>query len=247
MALDNPRDRAVQRMFDRIAARYDLLNRVISFRLDNRWRKQAIREVSAGKNPVILDLGCGTGDLTFAAAQSLCGNGRGGHIIGLDFSLAMLQRARQKKSRAPHGGIAEFVLGSALFSPFRGHVFDGVMSAFVLRNVSDLSVFFADAYRVLKPGGRFVSLDMFPPSQSWLSGLYAFYFYRVVPWIGGLLARDRAAYRYLSESVRQFYSPETVADIIRGSGFERVKVRKFLKGAVCMHTAEKPGSNATPG
>lgn len=244
MALDNPRDRAVQRMFDRIAERYDLLNRVISFRLDNRWRKQAIREVSVGKNPVILDLGCGTGDLTFAAAQALRGNGR---IVGLDFSLAMLQRAQQKKSRAPQGGIAEFVRGSALFSPFRGHVFDGVMSAFVLRNVSDLSVFFADAYRVLKPGGRFVCLDMFPPSKSWLSGLYAFYFYRVVPRIGGLLARDRVAYRYLSESVRQFYSPETVADIIGGCGFERVKVRKFLKGAVCMHTAEKLGSNATPG
>jgi demethylmenaquinone methyltransferase/2-methoxy-6-polyprenyl-1,4-benzoquinol methylase len=243
MVADNVRDRAVQRMFDRIARRYDLLNRVISFRLDERWRKQAIRQVSIGENPVILDLGTGTGDLSFAAAKSLCGHGR---IVGLDFSFAMLRRAREKKSRARHGKKTEFVLGSALLSPFRAHVFDGVMTAFVLRNVSDLSIFFADAHRVLKPGGRFVSLDMFPPSKTWLSFLYRLYFYRLVPRIGGLLARDQSAYRYLSESVRQFHSPEVVSEMIRRSGFERVTVKKFLNGAVCMHTAEKSAPRATP-
>jgi demethylmenaquinone methyltransferase/2-methoxy-6-polyprenyl-1,4-benzoquinol methylase len=243
MVVNNPRDRAVQRMFDRIAGRYDLLNRVISLRLDKRWRNQAIREVTAGKNPLILDLGTGTGDLAFAAAQSLRGDAR---IIGLDFSLAMLNRARQKKSLAPHGDNAEFVLGSALLSPFRGDAFDGVMTAFVLRNVSDLAVFFADAYRVLKPGGKFVSLDMFPPTKTWFSALYAVYFYRLVPRLGGLLARDADAYRYLSDSVRQFDSPEAIADIIRGCGFERVKVKKFLTGAVCMHSAQKLGSRREP-
>jgi demethylmenaquinone methyltransferase/2-methoxy-6-polyprenyl-1,4-benzoquinol methylase len=242
MTLDNSRDRAVQRMFDRIAGRYDLLNRVISFRLDTQWRNHAIREVVVGDHPVILDLGAGTGDLTLAAAKALRGDGR---IVGLDFSLAMLQRARQKKLWALRGERAEFVLGSALLSPFRAGVFDGVMTAFVLRNVSDLSIFFADAYRVLKPGGKFVSLDMFPLSKSWLSGFYGLYFYRLVPWIGRLLAQDHGAYRYLSESVKQFYSPETVADMIRDCGFDRVRVRKFLNGAVCMHSAEKLSSTET--
>jgi demethylmenaquinone methyltransferase/2-methoxy-6-polyprenyl-1,4-benzoquinol methylase len=117
------------------------------------------------------------------------------------------------------------------------------MTAFVLRNVSDLSLFFVQALRVLKPGGKFVSLDMFPPSKSWFSTLYAIYFYRVVPWIGGLLAQDRNAYKYLSESVRQFHSPEVVARLIEQAGFEHVTIQRFLNGAVCMHVAEKQSAS----
>lgn len=229
-------------MFDRIAGRYDLLNRVISFQLDARWRNQAIQTVLTRGDPFILDLGAGTGDLTFTAARATKGMGR---IIGLDFSLPMLRLAQDKKITALHGEKTSFVLGSALVSPFKDAVFDGVMTAFVLRNVSDLSLFFAHALRVLKPGGKFVSLDMFPPSKSWFSILYAFYFYRLVPWIGGLLAHDRTAYKYLSESVRHFHPPETVAYLIEQAGFRRVTVRKFLNGAVCMHVAEK-ASASTP-
>jgi demethylmenaquinone methyltransferase / 2-methoxy-6-polyprenyl-1,4-benzoquinol methylase len=236
-ALDNPRDHAVQSMFDRIAARYDLLNRVISFRLDNRWRAQAIRTLARAPNGLILDLGAGTGDLTFAAANIYRGNTR---VIGLDFSLQMLRRAQQKRLRTPHGDRTRFVLGSALLAPFKDKIFDGVMTAFVLRNVSDLSVFFADSFRVTKCGGRFVSLDMFPPKKNWFSPFYNLYFYTLVPWIGGLLAQDHSAYSYLSRSVRQFHSPETVAALIESAGFKQVAIRKFLNGAVCMHTAEKP-------
>ena len=236
MVSDNPRDYAVQRMFDRIARRYDLLNRVISVRLDTWWRNQAIRTVLGGDHPLILDLGTGTGDLTFAAAKALHGNGR---IIGLDFSPHMLRVAQEKKLCAAHGDKTHFVLGSALLSPFQDAVFDGVMTAFVLRNVSDLSLFFEHAFRVLKSGGKFVSLDMFPPSQGWFSVLYGLYFYRLVPWLGKLLAHDASAYKYLSESVRQFHSPGHIADVLRESGFERVAVRRFLKGAVCMHVGEK--------
>ena len=232
--LNRARDDAVQRMFDRIARRYDLLNRVISFRLYAWWRNHAIRTILTRPDPLILDLGTGTGDLTFTAARS--GAGR---VVGLDFSLPMLRLAQQKRIRALHGERACFVLGSALDSPFKDALFDGVMTAFVLRNVSDLNLFFAHALRVLKPGGRFVSLDMFPPSKSWFSIFYALYFYHLVPWIGGLLARDRNAYQYLSESVRQFHSPETVAHLIEQAGFKQVAVRKFLSGAVCMHVAER--------
>ncbi len=232
----NSRDDAVQSMFDRIAGRYDLLNRVISLRLDHRWRKHAIRAVMPGGNPFILDLGAGTGDLTFAAAKASAGRAT---IIGLDFAPQMLRLAHEKKSRLPHGDKTVFVLGSAMLCPFKDTVFDGVMTAFVLRNVSDLSLFFSHAFRVLKPGGKFVSLDMFPPSKSWFSALYAVYFYRIVPWIGGLLAGDLHAYQYLSESVRHFHPPETIANLITQAGFERVTIRRFLNGAVCLHIAEK--------
>ena len=236
MVTDNPRDYAVQRMFDRIAGRYDLLNRVISFRLDTWWRNQAIRTVLSGDHPLILDLGAGTGDLTFAAAKAVHGNGR---IVGLDFSPHMLRVAQEKQSRAAYGDKTHFVLGSALLPPFQDAVFDGVMTAFVLRNVSNLSLFFGHAFRVLKPGGRFVSLDMFPPSQGWFSALYGFYFYRLMPCLGGLLTHDPSAYKYLSESVRKFHSPGHIADIMRHCGFERVAIRRFLNGAVCIHVAEK--------
>jgi demethylmenaquinone methyltransferase / 2-methoxy-6-polyprenyl-1,4-benzoquinol methylase len=238
-SLDNPRDRAVQAMFDRIAGHYDFLNRVISFRLDSLWRRKAIKEVLQGGEQLILDLGAGTGDLTFTAAKEMRGSAR---IIGLDFSLKMLQLAHAKQRGASQGGKAHFVQGNAMFPPFKDCIFDGVMTAFVLRNVSDLSLFFAHAFRVLKNGGRFVSLDMFPPSKTWFSAFYSVYFYRLVPWIGGLLAHDRRAYRYLAESVENFYSAQKVAELLEQAGFGQVRIRRFLNGAVCMHVAEKLSS-----
>jgi demethylmenaquinone methyltransferase/2-methoxy-6-polyprenyl-1,4-benzoquinol methylase len=234
--LDSPRDRAVQKMFDRIAGRYDLLNRVISFRLDVRWRRRAIRSILTGGNSLLLDIGTGTGDLAFNAVEEARGKAR---VVGLDFSLKMLKLARTKQVAFARGEITAFVMGSAMASPFRDAIFDGAMTAFVLRNVSDLSLLFAEAFRVLKPGAKFVSLDMYPPSASWFSTLYAIYFYRLMPRIGALLSSDRDAYRYLSESVRQFHTPENVEKLIQRAGFANVATRKFMNGAVCMHVAQK--------
>lgn len=236
----HPRDQAVQGMFDRIAGRYDLLNRVISFKLDNWWRKQAIDILIQDNSPRIVDLGTGTGDMIFSAMKSARGHAR---LVGLDFSLNMLQLAHSKRAAQPGLGAAIFVQGSAMASPFKDSSFDGAMSAFVLRNVSDLKIFFSEACRVLKPGGKLVTLDMFPPQQTWFAPFYGLYFYRLVPWIGGLLGGDRPAYRYLSDSVRRFHPPETVSDMIRQAGFARVTCRKFLNGAVCMHIAEKAEAN----
>jgi len=238
----HPRDQAVQGMFDRIAGRYDLLNRVISFKLDNWWRKQAITIVVQGDSPLIVDLGTGTGDMVFSAMKMAHGNAR---FIGLDFSLNMLQLAQAKRADHPNKSLPTFVQGSAMASPLKSACSDGAMSAFVLRNVSDLEVFFAEAYRVLKPGGKLVTLDMFPPQRTWFAPFYCWYFYRLMPWIGGLLAGDRSAYRYLSDSVRSFHPPEVVSDLIRHAGFAQVTVRKFLNGAVCMHIAEKARANTS--
>jgi demethylmenaquinone methyltransferase/2-methoxy-6-polyprenyl-1,4-benzoquinol methylase len=229
-------------MFDRIAGRYDLLNRVISFRMDTFWRDQAIRSVLSGENPLIIDLGTGTGDLAFNAVKLSHGKAR---IIGLDFSLQMVRLARIKRAQVAHGTSTAFVQGSAMAAPLKANTFDGAMTAFVLRNVSDLALFFGEAYRILKPGAGLVSLDMFPPSAGWFSALYSIYFHRAMPWIGGLLSSDRKAYQYLSDSVRQFHSPEAVVKLIEAAGFEDVTIRKFLRGAVCMHRATKPLSVET--
>ena len=236
-ALDDSRDRSVRSMFDRIAGRYDLLNRLISLRLDGYWRNQAIRAAVTGANPQILDLGTGTGDLILKAARQTRGNGT---FIGLDFSLPMLRLARAKRAKALYGDSAAFVMGSAMSAPFKNAMFDSAMTAFVLRNVSDLPLMFTESLRVLKPGGKFVSLDMFPPAASWFARVYSIYFYRLMPRIGGFLSNDQKAYRYLSDSVRQFHSPEQVSQFLQLAGFQQVRLQKYLGGAVCMHVAIKP-------
>lgn len=240
-AATHSRDQAVQSMFDRIAGRYDLLNRVISFRLDTRWRNRAIRTLLTAENPSIVDIGTGTGDLAFNAAKIA---GAKAHVVGLDFSMQMIRLAQRKRSRVPRGANTTFIQASALQAPIKSGTFDGAMTAFVLRNVSDLPCFFVEAHRLLKPGGKFVSLDMFPPSKGWFSSLYAVYFYRLMPFIGGLLSNDLKAYQYLSDSVRQFHAPETVASMIEQAGFVDVKIQKFLRGAVCMHVAVKSSVSA---
>jgi demethylmenaquinone methyltransferase/2-methoxy-6-polyprenyl-1,4-benzoquinol methylase len=239
-AVIHPRDREVQSMFDRIAGRYDLLNRVISFRLDTRWRRRAIRTLLTKSNPLIVDLGTGTGDLVFEAVRIAGAEIR---IVGVDLSIQMLRLARRKRVAAVHGAKTSFIQASALAAPFRAGGFDGAMTAFVLRNVSDLPRFYAEAYRLLKPGAKFVSLDMFPPSDGWFGSLYSFYFHRLMPFVAGLLSTDRKAYQYLSDSVRGFHEPERIARLMKEAGFVDVQLARFLRGAVCMHEAEKPSAH----
>ena len=238
--LAKTRDKSVQKMFDRIAWRYDILNHVISFRLDKRWRTETIAALLRDGNEIVLDVGTGTGDLTFAAAKHLKQHGC---IFGLDFSFQMLSLARAKRNRAVNGAQTQFLQGSALAPPFRDCSFDGVMTAFVLRNLSDLGLFFEQAYRLLKPGGRLVSLDMFPPAEGLFSSLYGMYFHRLMPRIGGFLARDLQAYKYLSDTVRNFDPPEKIVGLMQDCGFQAVRMRRFLRGAVCLHIADKPNSH----
>lgn len=231
------RQKFVQSLFDRIASRYDLLNRIISLRLDAHWRKKAVAVALTGGRRTVLDLGTGTGDLAMTAARAV---GKDGTIVGLDFSHEMLRLAQAKRGMDAHGNKILYILGTALSPPFKDETFDVVMTAFVLRNITNLPLFFSQAYRLLKPGGRLVSLDMFPPSCIPFSLLYALYFYRLVPWIGARLAHDRDAYQYLSDSVKNFSPPRTIAEMIGQTGFEAVGVHRFLMGAVCLHVGEKP-------
>jgi demethylmenaquinone methyltransferase/2-methoxy-6-polyprenyl-1,4-benzoquinol methylase len=232
------RERFVKNIFDRIAGRYDLLNRVISFHLDTYWRKRTVRALALNEgDKLILDLGTGTGDLAFSAAQILGGSGK---VVGLDFSALMLQLAQVKKQKVPHGHSTCFVLGSALAPPFKAEKFDAIVTAFVLRNLQDLQEFFLSCHHLLKPGGKFASLDMFPPRNVPFSFIFSLYFHQLVPWIGACLGRDLGAYRYLSDSVRGFESPEAIGSAIRLAGFEKIKLQRFIGGAVCLHLAEKP-------
>jgi demethylmenaquinone methyltransferase / 2-methoxy-6-polyprenyl-1,4-benzoquinol methylase len=175
--------------------------------------------------------------LSFLAAKSLASSGE---IVGIDVSFQMIRIARQKQHGRHDAAPTEFIQASALTPPFRDAAFDAAMTAFVLRNVSDLRLFFLEAARIIKPGGRLASLDMFPLRKGLFSYFYSLYFYRLVPLIGAMLAEDRSAYRYLSESVRQFTAPESVAELMYQCGFEKVRLHRFLFGAVCLHIADKP-------
>src|SRR5262249_34961136 len=157
---ERPRAEYVRSTFDRIALRYDLLNRIISFNLDTYWRKKTVKAALRPGARRVLDLGTGTGDLAFAAASAI---GDGGCVVGLDFSHEMLRLAVDKGKRDASGQKTVYLQGTALVAPFRDGSFDAVLTGFVLRNVSDLNVFFGEAHRVLKAGGRLAALDMFSP------------------------------------------------------------------------------------
>jgi demethylmenaquinone methyltransferase/2-methoxy-6-polyprenyl-1,4-benzoquinol methylase len=213
---------AVQRMFDRIAPVYDVMNRTMTAGLDRRWRRITAEAVVTSGDDV-LDACCGTGDLAIAAAR------RGGKVTGLDFSQRMLERARRK---APE---LEWIEGDVLTMPFADGSFDAVTVGFGVRNVDDLAAAQLEFRRVLRPGGRLGILEITRP-RGLLAPFYRFWFDGVVPLLGKVLPGG-SAYTYLPASVRRFPGPAELADMIAGAGFADVQVRLFAGGIVALHTA----------
>ncbi len=213
----------VRTMFDRIAPFYDTMNRVMTAGLDRRWRRETVREtVSPGDR--VLDAACGTGDLAIEAARS------GARVVGLDFSEAMLERARRK---APQ---LEWVQGDLLALPYGDGEFDAATVGFGIRNVADLEAGLRELRRVVRPGGRVGILEITRPRGA-LRVFYSLWFDRVVPLLGRVLPGGEA-YTYLPASVRRFPGPDELAAAMRGSGFEAVRYRLFAGGIVALHVAE---------
>jgi demethylmenaquinone methyltransferase/2-methoxy-6-polyprenyl-1,4-benzoquinol methylase len=214
----------VQRMFDRIAPVYDLMNRVMTAGLDRRWRRITVRQVVLPGDRV-LDACCGTGDLALEARR------RGaGEVTGLDFSEGMLERARRKDP-----GV-EWVRGDLLSLPFGDASFDAATVGFGVRNVEDLETGLCELRRVLRPGGRLGILEITTP-RGVLAPFYRVWFDRVIPLLGRLLPGG-AAYAYLPASVRRFPPPEELAALLRKDGFSEVRFRRFAGGIVALHVGE---------
>lgn len=227
---------AVRTMFDRIVPRYDLMNRLMTGGRDVAWRKRvakmAVASAPAGSARV-LDVATGTGDLAFALAQE-----GAAEVIGVDFSKGMIAEAR-RKSDARTGNVS-FTIGDAMALPWPDNSFDACTVGFGLRNMPDYNAAIASMTRVLKPGGRFICLEMTPIQRPVIGPAFRFVFEKFLPVIGGFLNRDRSAYRYLPASVEAFPNARDLADRMRRVGLVDVTWSAYGFGAVAIHTGRKP-------
>jgi len=234
--------RAVQTMFARVAPRYDLLNHLLSARLDVHWRRataRQLRPVLERPGSVAADLCCGTGDLTFALARWSAGR-----VLGADFCHPMLTIAGAKRApeRPLHGVRAEFVGADTLNLPLPDTSLDLVSAAFGFRNLADYDRGLSEMWRVLKPGGVVAILE-FSRMQWPLAGpVFRFYFRRVLPLVGTLISRVPGAYQYLPESVKRFPDQDSLTRSLRAAGFTNVRYRNFMGGVAALHLGEKPAA-----
>jgi demethylmenaquinone methyltransferase/2-methoxy-6-polyprenyl-1,4-benzoquinol methylase len=224
-------------MFERIAARYDLLNHLLSGNTDKRWRRRVaavLRAALAGaKGARVLDVACGTGDLALAlAAESPA------RITGIDFCRPMLDIAVRKAAR--QGCAIPFVEGDALRLPFADATFEAATIAFGLRNLSSVAAGLRELLRVLKPGGRAVILEFSQPVVPGFRALFQFYFTHVLPGIGGVISGSRSAYEYLPDSVSHFPDQQQLAALMRDAGFEQVEYQNLTGGIAAIHTGVRP-------
>ncbi|MBW2531839.1 MAG: bifunctional demethylmenaquinone methyltransferase/2-methoxy-6-polyprenyl-1,4-benzoquinol methylase UbiE [Deltaproteobacteria bacterium] len=220
-------------MFDAVSPRYDLLNRVLSFGLDQSWRRAVVAALKLGPEAAVLDLATGTGDLAVALAKQEA------NVVGLDPSRGMLAGCRRKLGAAGVGARVTLVQGDAQSLPFEDQRFDAVTMAFGIRNVPDRGRALTEARRVLKPGGQMAVLELTEPRGRLLGRLARFHVGVLVPRLGSLLSSPRA-YRYLPKSIARFPSPEAFADEVQGAGFFPPTRRPFAFGACHLFLAANP-------
>jgi demethylmenaquinone methyltransferase / 2-methoxy-6-polyprenyl-1,4-benzoquinol methylase len=261
------REQAVQRMFTAIARRYDLNNTLLSFGLHHRWKRAAAEyltapiagacgvrsgdttrtpfgqdltaeEASGGAEPrYILDVGAGTGDLALLIEPRLGPNGR---VAAVDLNAAMLREGHRKIGQRGLSNRITCLQANGQWLGFRDNSFDAATAGFCIRNVGDLMKAFTEIRRVLKPGGRFVCLEFSHPARIWLRALYDWYSFRLLPWIGTVVARDKTGvYDYLPASIRTFPNQEGLKSMLLKAGFSQVDYRNLSGGIVAIHVAIK--------
>lgn len=218
-------------MFDRVAGRYDALNSVMTAGLHHRWRERAADRAELAPGDSALDVCCGTGDLALELAGRVA---PGGHVVGCDFSEPMLDLAREKAGQRNAAGV-RFEWADALSLPYDAGRFDAVTVGFGVRNLANLERGLGEMARVLRPGGRLVVLEITQPSRPPLSTFYSLWFDRIVPLLGSF-SDDAEAYSYLPESVRNFPSPERLAELMDGAGLERIRWTVLAGGIIAIHS-----------
>lgn len=235
--LPAPEEKAVfvEQMFARIAPGYDRVNRVMTFGLDQGWRRQVVAAVAPPVGGRALDVGTGTGDFL---PELEAWTRETGFVVGVDFTVPMMQAGQPKLALLSKGRSA-FVGGDALRLPFPDQSFDAITTGFVMRNVTDIGQAFREMYRVARPGGMVACLEVARPSNPLVRFGHRLYFEGVVPWIGQLLGGDRRAYTYLPQSARAFPSPDRLAAIMEEAGWQYVNYRYAGMGAVAIHVGAR--------
>ncbi len=228
-------------MFDRIARHYDLLNGLMSLGLHRFWRHQAVKCLCTtgnrtGNTGHFLDIGCGTGDIAIAVLRK----DLKAHVTGLDLSSPMLEIAKQKTRVANLQNRATYQVGNATDLAFDNLTFDGVISAFCLRNIDDRAKAFHEMHRVMRPGSTLVILELSKPANRLLQLIHRVYTHHIIPWLGSLLSQG-SAYRYLADSIEHFPPPATVVSEMAKAGFTQAYHRPLTGGFVTLFTARTPG------
>jgi demethylmenaquinone methyltransferase/2-methoxy-6-polyprenyl-1,4-benzoquinol methylase len=221
-------------MFDAIARRYDLLNRVLSAGIDRHWRTRAIRALHLTGSERVLDVCTGTADVAIAARRTSPPAAR---VVGIDFSQAMLRVGLEKVRREQLSGAIDLVRGDATRMPVAAASVDAVTVAFGIRNVEDLAEACRELRRVLRANGRLAILEFALPTNPLVRSVYLMYFRFVLPRIGTWISRHRGAYRYLPASVAAFETPTELVTILRQAGFVDVRADRLLLGVVYLYTA----------
>ena len=224
--------RSVRGMFARIVSRYDLLNRVMTFGQDGRWRRETVQE-ACGENPsLILDLGAGTGDLAIEVLHQ--------HptamVVAVDFTPEMMIHGREKRD----GDRIQWVVADGQYLPFTNAIFDASISGFLTRNLHAVDPVLAEQLRVLAPNGRIASLDTSPPTRASFKPILDLYLNQLVPLLGLILAGDYAAYGYLRDTTKQFLNAEQLIEKMKEAGFVQVRAVKRMFGIIAIHTGRKP-------
>ena len=227
----------VRDMFERIAPRYDFLNRLLSLRRDVVWRRALIRSLQLKHGARVLDAACGTGDVALALIQDSLNNVQ---VIGADFALSMLFLADKKIRSSRRRGSICLVAADVLQLPFGEASFDAVTIAFGIRNIQNRSQALKSFFERLKPGGRLAILELTTPPAGLLRRAYLFYFNRFLPLIGRFFSRHHFAYAYLPDSVAHFPSAPGFADLMRRAGFSKVRFRLLSLGIATLFVGDKP-------
>ena len=227
-------DRRIAEMFDRVAPRYDRLNRVLSLGRDVGWRRGPVALARLGAHEIARDLGVGTGDLAFGVLGASHPTAR---VVGIDISGAMIAALRRRaETRRERRLLAALATADQL--PFADGTFDRVMAGFTVRNFGDLSQGLREMRRVLRAGGRAVILEFSKPPNAFIRSGYRVYMHGLVPLVAALLGGDAAAYRYLPRSVEAFPDADTLAERMRAAGFTRVRYELLTFGVAAIHVGE---------
>ena len=227
----------IQNMFDAIAPKYDLLNRLLSLRQDVAWRRQLVKALCPKENDFILDVACGTGDVAVAICRDQTASLK---VVGIDFAPKMLINAKKKIEIVNKFKTISLIAANALYLPFKQSAFNAVTMAFGIRNIVDKQFVLQNFYDILSAGGRLLILELTTPPKGPLRWAYLGYFQKILPLIGAFFSKDNQAYRYLPDSVLKFPSNRKFAHMMTAVGFRQVRWKSLTFGIATLFVGYKP-------